>query len=179
MYQGVVGWGMVGWVIPVTFESYNLNTIYLSVCLFHSFEDFIVYWKGDIVKQPMKKGSFVPKNVPGVGWGWGMVGWVMKGWGGSCRGVVGVGHVGAGSDGSCRGGVEWAMKGWGGPWRGVWAGVSFSSCDKWQIKLLVEFFPNSHSNILWVTLTQKVITHRLSKIHEWIWGDVYEKGKVS
>ena len=25
--------------------------------------------KGDIVKQPMKKGSFVPKNVPGVGWG--------------------------------------------------------------------------------------------------------------
>ena len=58
--------------------------------------------KGDIVKQPMKKGSFVPKNVPGVGWGgvglggvgWGGVGWggwVMKGWGGvgwgvSCRG---------------------------------------------------------------------------------------------
>ena len=25
--------------------------------------------RGDIVKQPMKKGSFVPKNVPGVGWG--------------------------------------------------------------------------------------------------------------
>ena len=36
--------------------------------------------EGDIVKQPMKKGSFVPKNVPGVGWG------------GSWRG--GVGHVG-------------------------------------------------------------------------------------
>ena len=39
-----------------------------------------VYRKGDIVKQPMKKGSFVPKNVPGVGWGgvgWGGVGWVM------------------------------------------------------------------------------------------------------
>ena len=43
--------------------------------------------KGDIVKQPMKKDSFVPKNVPGVGWGgvgvdhvgvgWGGVGWVM------------------------------------------------------------------------------------------------------
>ena len=47
------------------------------------------------MKQPMKKGSFVPKNVPGwggvggssrggVGWwvikGWG--GWVIKGWGG-------------------------------------------------------------------------------------------------
>ena len=29
------------------------------------------------MKQPMKKGSFVPKNVPGVGWGgvgWGGVG---------------------------------------------------------------------------------------------------------
>ena len=46
--------------------------------------------KGDIVKQPMKKGSFVPKNVPGVGWG------------GSCRGGVGWG-------GSCRGGVGWVL----------------------------------------------------------------------
>ena len=46
------------------------------------------------MKQPMKKGSFVPKNVPG----WGGVGW-----GGSCRG--GVGHVGVGWGGSCRGGV--------------------------------------------------------------------------
>ena len=50
----------------------------------------IVYRKGDIVKQPMKKGSFVPKNVPGVGWG-------------------GVGHVGVGWDGSCRSGVGWVM----------------------------------------------------------------------
>ena len=43
-----------------------------------------VYREGDIVKQPMKKGSFVPKNVPGVGWGG--VGWVGHegvGWGGS------------------------------------------------------------------------------------------------
>ena len=32
------------------------------------------------MKQPMKKGPFVPKNVPGVGWG---------GVGGSCRGGVG------------------------------------------------------------------------------------------
>ena len=38
------------------------------------------------MKQPMKKGSFVPKNVPGVGWG----GWVMKG----CGGVDRVGHEG-------------------------------------------------------------------------------------
>ena len=60
-----------------------------------------VYQEGDIVKQPMKKGSFVPKNVPEVGWeghegvGWAMKGWgawVMKGWGG----------------------VGWVMKGWGG-----------------------------------------------------------------
>ena len=43
---------------------------------------FVVYREGDIVKQPMKKGSFVPKNVPGVGWS-------GVGWGGSCRGRVG------------------------------------------------------------------------------------------
>ena len=37
------------------------------------------------------------------------VGWVMKGWGGSCRGGVGwVGHEGVG----------WVMKGWGGSCRG-------------------------------------------------------------
>ena len=52
------------------------------------------------MKQPLKKGSFVLKNVPGVGWG-GVghievggvghagVGWVMQGWGG-------VGHIGVG-----------------------------------------------------------------------------------
>ena len=37
------------------------------------------------MKQPMKKGSFVPKNVPGVGWGgmgWGWVGHEGVGWGG-------------------------------------------------------------------------------------------------
>ena len=43
---------------------------------------FIVYREGDIVKQPMKKGSFVPKNVPGVGVGWGWVGHEGVGWGG-------------------------------------------------------------------------------------------------
>ena len=44
------------------------------------------------MKQPMKKGSFVPRNISGVGWsGVGNVGvgWVMQGWGGSCRGGVG------------------------------------------------------------------------------------------
>ena len=35
------------------------------------------------MKQPMKKDSFVPKNVPGVGWGWGGVGHEGVGWGGS------------------------------------------------------------------------------------------------
>ena len=46
----------------------------------HMQKHVIVYRKGDIVKQPMKKGSFVPKNVPGVGWGrvgHTGVGWVM------------------------------------------------------------------------------------------------------
>ena len=40
------------------------------------------------MKQPMKKGFFMPKNVPGVGW---------DGMGGSCR--VGVGHGGWGGVG--------------------------------------------------------------------------------
>ena len=52
------------------------------------------------MKQPMKKGSFVPKNVPGVGWGGSCRGRV--GWGGSCRGGVRWGV-------SCRGGVGWVM----------------------------------------------------------------------
>ena len=30
-----------------------------------------------------------------------------------------------------------------------------------------------------MTQTQKIITHRVSNIHEWIWGVVYEWGKVS
>ena len=59
----------------------------------------IVYQKEDIVKQPIKKGSVVPKNVPGVGVGVGG----HAGVGGSCRG--GVCYVGVG--GSCRGG--WVM----------------------------------------------------------------------
>ena len=83
-----------------------------------------VYREGDIVKQPMKKGSFVPKNVPGVGWvgwvmqgggvchaGWSGVGCVMQGWGG-------VGHAG-GWGVSCRGWRWGVMQGWvGGSCRG-------------------------------------------------------------
>ena len=44
-----------------------------------------VYQKGDIVKDPMKSISFVPKPIPGVVWG----GWVMQGWGGVGHGGVG------------------------------------------------------------------------------------------
>ena len=34
-------------------------------------------------------------------------------------------------------------------------------------------------NILWVTLTKKLITCRVFKIHKWIWWDMYEWGKFS
>ena len=34
-------------------------------------------------------------------------------------------------------------------------------------------------NHLPMTQTQEIINHRVSKIHEWIWGDVFEWGKVS
>ena len=61
----------------------------------------------------------------------------------------------------------------------VWAGESFLGHDKWQIKLLSECSCQFTFNILQVTLTQKIITHRLSKIHKWFCGDVYEHGKVS
>ena len=80
------------------------------------------------MKQPMKKGSFVPKNVPGVGWGGSCRGRV--GWGGSCRGG-GVCHAGVGHAGgwgvSCRGGVGHVGVGWGGVGHaGVgWGGVGW------------------------------------------------------
>ena len=39
--------------------------------------------------EPMNSRDVLPKNVPGVGW--------VGGWGGSCRGGVGlVGHLGVG-----------------------------------------------------------------------------------
>ena len=50
------------------------------------------------MKQPMKKGSFVPKNVPGVGWGG--VGHALVGWGGVGHALVGWGGWG---------GVGWVM----------------------------------------------------------------------
>ena len=30
-----------------------------------------------------------------------------------------------------------------------------------------------------MTQTQEIINHRVLKIHEWIWGDVYEWGNIS
>ena len=68
------------------------------------------------MKQPMKKGSFVPKKYTRGGIGWGLVGWggvlccgsCRVGWGGSCRGGVGHiggGHAGVGWGGSCRVGM--------------------------------------------------------------------------
>ena len=51
----------------------------------------------------------------------------------------------------------------------------------WQVrdKIIEYIFMQFTFNILQVTLIQKIITHRVSKIHEWIWGDLYEWGKVS
>ena len=47
----------------------------------------VVYQKGDIVKDPMKSIPFLPKIVPGVGWG--RVGRGGVGWGGVRWGGVG------------------------------------------------------------------------------------------
>ena len=53
----------------------EISLFLFSIKMSSSIHNLIVYREGDIVKQPMKKGSFVPKNVPGVGVGWGGVGW--------------------------------------------------------------------------------------------------------
>ena len=75
------------------------------------FLEIFVYQKGDIVKDPMKSIPFLPKIVPGVGWG-------RVGWGVSCRGGVchvGVGcHAGVGCGGvggMCHEGVGWGWVG--------------------------------------------------------------------
>ena len=67
-----------------------------------------------------------PPNRGGVGHVW--VGWVMQGWGGSCRG--GVGHVGwVGYVG-----VGWVMQGWGGLCRG---GAGYTVVE-WAVKIFTE-----------------------------------------
>ena len=57
-------------------------------------------------------------------------------------------------------------------------GQSFLSYDKWEIKLLSEFFP-IHIQHFMSESNSEIITHRVSTIHDWFWGDVYESGKVS
>ena len=61
----------------------------------------------------------------------------------------------------------------------VWAGAKF--LKPWQVtdNIIEWIFMQFTFNILWVTLTQKIITHRVSTIHDWFWGDMYESGKVS
>ena len=46
-------------------------------------------------------------------------------------------------------------------------------------KIIEWIFSQFTFNILWVTLTQKIITRRVLKTHKWFWGDVYEEWKVS
>ena len=41
-------------------------------------------------------------------------------------------------------------------------------------KIIEGIFMQFTFDILQVTLIQKIITHRVLKIHEWIWRDVYE-----
>ena len=49
----------------------------------------------------------------------------------------------------------------------------------WQVthKIIEWIFIQFTFNILWVTLTQKIITHRVSKIHEWFEGMCMSRGK--
>ena len=50
----------------------------------------------------------------------------------------------------------------------------------WQVgaKIIEWFFLQFIFYILWLTQTQEKITGRVLKIHKWIWGDVYDWGKV-
>ena len=52
---------------------------------------------------------------------------------------------------------------------------------EWQVtdKIIEWIFFQLTFNLLWMTQTQEIINHRISKIQEWVWGDVYEWGKVS
>ena len=46
---------------------------------------------------------------------------------------------------------------------------------EWQVrdKIIESIFFQLTFNLLQMTQTQKIITHRVLKIHKWIWGDVY------
>ena len=60
----------------------------------------------------------------------------------------------------------------------VWVGESFLRNDKWD-KIIGWIFFQFTFNFFWMTQIQEIITCRVSKIHEWVWGAVYEWGKVS
>ena len=47
----------------------------------------------------------------------------------------------------------------------------------WQVtdKIIESTFFQFTFNLLWMTQTQEIINRRVSKIHEWIWGDVYDR----
>ena len=49
----------------------------------------------------------------------------------------------------------------------------FMSLDK----IIEWFFLQFIFYILQMTQTQEIITHRVLKIHKWIWGDVYDREK--
>ena len=57
-------------------------------------------------------------------------------------------------------------------------GVESHLSDKSQIKLLSELLP-IHIQLFTNDPKSKIVTCRVLKIHEWIWQDVYEWGKVS
>ena len=61
----------------------------------------------------------------------------------------------------------------------VWVGESFLWNDKVADKITEWIFSQFIFNLLQMTQTQKIMTHSVSKIHKWIWGDVYEWGKLS
>ena len=52
---------------------------------------------------------------------------------------------------------------------------------EWQVrdKIIEWIFFQFTFKLIQMTQTQEIITHRVSEIHKWIWGDVYEWGKVS
>ena len=47
---------------------------------------------------------------------------------------------------------------------------------EWQVtdKIIEGIFMQFTFNLLQMTQTQEIITRRVSKIHEWIWEDVYD-----
>ena len=82
-------WQLLGITGGAKFK-YNHMPNYLELLREHKLQPqiktwpvfFIVYQKGDLVKDPIKSRNVVPKNVPGVGW-------IMQEWGG-------MGHAGIG-----------------------------------------------------------------------------------